>query len=266
MPAKTVENQRNFHKYCVLSINDLIEDISTNDNLPYDEFTEGEKEVQQLLTELGETNEFIPLNLDESQHCQFLDETLAAKRDSRKLNGAQRKLKISFDLFNNSTDTQTRWPTNIQQQALQNKSEHREIPQETLSAATGITLSCNQTATFPITKTSNLSFHASTTINLIAQTTFSQHSASFGLANCQDHIHRQQFITTPIFSRILPTQKLNTFNGNPLTWTDWIQSIESVIDSRPLSTTKKVTYLQSPLIGQAKSLVKVYGCNVQGYH
>ena len=52
MPAKTVESQRSFYKNCVLSINDLIEDISTDDNLPYDQFTEGEKEVQQLLSEL----------------------------------------------------------------------------------------------------------------------------------------------------------------------------------------------------------------------
>ena len=149
MPAKTVESQRSFHKFCVSNINDLIEDISTDDNLPYDEFTEGENEVQQLLSELEMTNEFLLLNLDESQHCPFLDETLAVKRDSRrKLNLVRSKLKVSSDLVNNSTDTQTRLPTNIQQQTLQNESEHREIPLETLSASTGITLNCNQPATF----------------------------------------------------------------------------------------------------------------------
>ena len=95
---------------------------------------------------------------------------------------------------------------------------------------------------------------------------FPQHQASFGLANCQDHTHSQQFITTPISSGTLPTLKLDTFNGNPLTWTDWIQLFESVIDSRPLSTTEKMTHLQSLLTGQAKSLVEGYGCNGQCYH
>ena len=31
MPAKTVESQRSFHKFCVSNINDLIEDISTDE-------------------------------------------------------------------------------------------------------------------------------------------------------------------------------------------------------------------------------------------
>ena len=64
MPAKTVESQRSFHKYCVSSTNNLIEGIPTDDNLPYDEYTEGEKEIQQLLSELKKTNEFLLLNLD----------------------------------------------------------------------------------------------------------------------------------------------------------------------------------------------------------
>ena len=129
MPAKTVESQRSSHEYCVSSKNDLIKDISTDDNLPYDEFTEGENEVQQLLSELEKTDKFILLKLDKSQHCPFLEETLTVKRDShRKLNLVRSKLKVSSDLINNSTDTQTRLPTNIQQQTLQNESEHREIP------------------------------------------------------------------------------------------------------------------------------------------
>ena len=157
-------------------------------------------------------------------------------------------------------------PTNIQQQTLQNESEQREIPQETLSASTGITLSSNKPATFQNTETSNLSFHASTTRNLFDQTTFPKHQASFGRANCQDHAHRQQFFTNQISSGTLPTLKLDTFNGNSLTWTDWIQLFESVIDSKPLSTTEKMTHLKSLLTGQAKSLVKGYGCNGQCYH
>ena len=93
MPDKTVESQRSFHKYCVSNINDLIEDISTDDNLPYGEFTEGEKEVQRLISELEKTNEFLLLNQAESQHCRFSDETLAVKCNSRrKLNLIRRKL------------------------------------------------------------------------------------------------------------------------------------------------------------------------------
>ena len=153
----------------------------------------------------------------------------------------RKKLKVSSDLVNISTETQTRLPANIQQQALQNESEHRESLQETLSASTGITLSSNQPATFQNTETLNLSFHASTTRIFFDQTTFPEHQASFGLANCQDHTHRQGFVTASISSGTLPTLKFDTFNGNPLTW---IQLFESVIDSRPLSTTEKMTHPQ----------------------
>ena len=190
MPGKTVESQRSVEKYCVSSINDLIKDLSTNESLSKDEFTEGEKEDHQLLSELEKTNEFLLLSLDESQRCQFLDETLAVKLNSRrKLNFIRRKLKVSSDPVNNSTDTQTRLPTDIQKQTLRNESERREIPQETLSASKGITLSSNQPAAFQ--RNENLSFHASTTRNLFDQTTFSRHQTSFDLANCQDRTHRQ---------------------------------------------------------------------------
>ena len=60
MPAKTVESQRSFHKYCVSSVKDLIEDISTDENLQYDEFLEGKKYIQQLVSELENTNELLP--------------------------------------------------------------------------------------------------------------------------------------------------------------------------------------------------------------
>ena len=56
MPAKTVESKRSFQKYCLQSIYDLIEDISTNENVQYDEFLEGEQEIKQLLFELEKTN------------------------------------------------------------------------------------------------------------------------------------------------------------------------------------------------------------------
>ena len=101
MPAETVENQRSVYKYCVSSINDLIEEISTDENLPEYEIAERENEVQ-LLSELEKTNEFLLLNLNKWKHCQFLDETLAVKRDfRRKLNLIRRKLKFSSDLVNN---------------------------------------------------------------------------------------------------------------------------------------------------------------------
>ena len=66
MPAKTVERLRSFHKYCVSSINDLMDDISNDENLQYNEFLEGGKEIQQLLSELEKTNEFLLFNLDKS--------------------------------------------------------------------------------------------------------------------------------------------------------------------------------------------------------
>ena len=148
MPSKTVE--RRFHKHCVSSINNPIKDISTNENLQYDEFLEGEKENQHLLSELEKTNEFLLLNLDESKHWQFLGEKLSAvKRDScEKLNMVRRKFKVSCGVVNNSADTESRLPTRIQQQAQPNESEQKKTPQETLSVSTGIKLSCNQPTTF----------------------------------------------------------------------------------------------------------------------
>ena len=69
-----------------------------------------------------------------------------------------------------------------------NDSEQREIPQETLSASTGITLSSNQPTTFPNLEISNLPFHATTTRNLYYQNTFPhQHQPSIRLANSQGH-------------------------------------------------------------------------------
>ena len=123
-------------------IQDLIEDISIDENLQYDEFLEGEKEIQQLLSELKKTNKFLLLNLDKSQHYQFLDETLAGKRNSRKkINIVRRKIKVSCDPVNNSADAETRLPTSIKQQTDRNDSERREFSQKTLSASKGITLS-----------------------------------------------------------------------------------------------------------------------------
>ena len=244
MPAKTVESQRSFHKYCVSSIKDRIKNITTNEKLQCDGFLDGKKETQQLLSELEKTNEFLLLNLDELQHCQFLDETLAIKRDSRKkLNMNRRKFKISCDLVNNSADTKIRLPTRIQQQKQRNEAEQREITQETLSASTGITLSSIQPTTLQNLENSKLPFHAICTRNLFDQNTFPyQHQPSFTLANSQDHTERQQFFTTPIQSRSLPTLKLDTFIGHPLIWTDWIQLFESAIVLRPLSTTEKMTH------------------------
>ena len=134
MPAKTVESQRSVEKYCVSSINDLIKDISTNESLSKDEFTEGEKEDHQLLSELEKTNEFLLLCLDESQRCQFLDETLAVKLNSRrKLNLIRRKLKVSSDPVNNSTDTQTRLPTGIQKNTAKQIRTQRDSGENLIS-------------------------------------------------------------------------------------------------------------------------------------
>ena len=97
--------------------------------MQYDEFLEGEQEIKQLLFELEKTNEFLLLNLDESQHCQFLDDALAVKRDSRK------KKLIRFEeslksVVEKSAETETRLPTSIQQQTQRNESEQGESPEE----------------------------------------------------------------------------------------------------------------------------------------
>ena len=158
-------------------------------------------------------------------------------RLTKKPNMVRRKFKVSYDRVN-WADTETRLQTGIQHQTQRCESKQREIPQENLSASTGITLSSNQQTRFWKLETSKLPFHATTTRSLFDQSTFPhQHQPSFSLANSQDHNQRQQFITTPISSRSLSTLKLDTFNGNPLIWTDWIQLSESVIDSRPFSTT-----------------------------
>ena len=179
----------------------------------------------------------------------------------------RRKFKVSCDRVNNSAVTETRLTTRIQQQTQRNESEQREIPEETLSASTGITLSSNQPTTFRNLETSNLPFHATSDRNLFEQNSFPhQHQSSFSFAYSQDQTQRQQLATSPISSGSLPTLKLDTLNGNPLILTDWIQSSESVIDTRPLSTTKKMKHLQSLLNGKAKNLVKGYGCNEHCYH
>ena len=99
----------------------------------------------------------------------------------------------------------------------------RMVPQEILSASIGIKLSSNQATTFRKAEASNMPLIVTTTRNLFDQTTVPhQHQPYFGLANCQDHTKKQQYVTTPISLETTPTLKLDTSNGNPLICIDWI--------------------------------------------
>ena len=229
MPAKTVENQRSFHKYCVSSVKDLIEDISTDENLQYDELLEGKKDIQQLLSELENTNEFLPTHTTVSFQTRRLKSNVTPQK---KLNMVRRKFQVSCDLVNNSADTETRMPT------ITPNKKHIELNKNK--------------ERFP--SNSNLPFPATITRNLSDQNTFlHQHQPSFSLANGTTTLNGN--LSLPDRIRKPPNTKTWHFQWKSTDLDRWIKIFESIIDSRRLSTTEKMRHLQSLLTGQTMNLV-----------
>ena len=60
----------------------------------------------------------------------------------------------------------------------------------------------------------------------------------------------------------LPKLKLDSFDGDPIRWSDWISMFHSVIDDADISCNAKMQHLQNAVVGRAKEAIE--GCGYSG--
>ena len=56
----------------------------------------------------------------------------------------------------------------------------------------------------------------------------------------------------------LPKLKLDSFNGDPIRWSDWMSVFQSIIDDADISRNAKMQHLQNAVIGRAKEAIEGY--------
>ena len=74
-----------------------------------------------------------------------------------------------------------------------------------------------------------------------------------------DHNHHQTISKT--FRKSVPIVKPFIFDGEPEQWLDWIGLFNATINSTDMTNSEKMTHLQKLVSGDAKSLIRGYGCN-----
>lgn len=57
----------------------------------------------------------------------------------------------------------------------------------------------------------------------------------------------------------LPKLKLDSFDGDPNRWSDWISMFQSIIDDADISRNAKMQHLQNAVVGRAKEPIEGYG-------
>ena len=57
----------------------------------------------------------------------------------------------------------------------------------------------------------------------------------------------------------LPKLKLDSFDGDPIRWSDWMSMFQSIIDDADISRNAKMQHLQNAVIGRAKEAIEGYG-------
>ena len=63
----------------------------------------------------------------------------------------------------------------------------------------------------------------------------------------------------------LPKLKLNSFDGNPLEWSEWSSMFIATVDRRPIPNSEKMSHLKTLLTGKAKSSISRMGYSGQLY-
>ena len=63
------------------------------------------------------------------------------------------------------------------------------------------------------------------------------------------------------FQKSVPKLHADHFDGDPIRWMKWYSIFQATIDKVPMTSSEKITHLQSLLTGEAKALVDGYGCN-----
>ena len=74
-----------------------------------------------------------------------------------------------------------------------------------------------------------------------------------------DHNHHQTISKT--FRKSVPIVKTFIFDGEPEQWLGWIGLFNATITSTDMTNSEKMTHLQKLVLGDAKSLIRGYGCN-----
>ena len=57
----------------------------------------------------------------------------------------------------------------------------------------------------------------------------------------------------------LPKLKLDSFDGDPIRWSDWMSMFQSIIDDADISRNAKMQHLQNAVTGRAKEAIEGYG-------
>ena len=74
-----------------------------------------------------------------------------------------------------------------------------------------------------------------------------------------DHNHHQTISKTS--RKSVPIVKPFIFDGEPEQWLNWIGLFNTTINSTDMTNSEKMTHLQKLVSGDAKSLIRGYGCN-----
>ena len=63
----------------------------------------------------------------------------------------------------------------------------------------------------------------------------------------------------------LPKLKLDSFDGDPIRWSDWMSMFQSIIDDADISRNAKMQHLQNAVVGRAKEAIEGYGYSGELY-
>ena len=63
----------------------------------------------------------------------------------------------------------------------------------------------------------------------------------------------------------LPKLKLDSFDGDPIRWSDWMSMFQSIIDDADISCNAKMQHLQNAVVGRAKGAIEGYGYSGELY-
>lgn len=63
----------------------------------------------------------------------------------------------------------------------------------------------------------------------------------------------------------LPKLKLDSFDGDPIHWSDWMSMFQSITDDADISCNAKMQHLQNAVGGRAKDAIEGYGYSGELY-
>ena len=135
-------------------------------------------------------------------------------------------------------------------------------PQSLQPPITQQTTSCQPTQQYP----HNLTTRQPTTFQPQYDILPAQPTGMLATSRQPDDYYQPKISKT--FRKSVPTVKPFNFDGDPEQWLDWIGTYNATIDNTNItnmSDSKKLIHLQRLVSGDAKSLIRGYGCNGSMY-